>query len=68
MRLKKLHPRKAAGYENIGPKVIKLYPDIFAENLAIIYNDAIDRAEYPPLLKLAKVIALFKKRRETQST
>ena len=56
--IEKLHPRKAAGYDNIGPKELKLCPDIFADNLAIVYNDAIVRAEYPSLLK----------KRETQST
>ena len=30
--IQKLNPRKAAGYDDIGPKVLKLCPDIFAEN------------------------------------
>ena len=59
--IQKLNPRKAAGYDDIGPKVLKLCPDIIAENLTTIFNDAIVRAKYPTLLKVAKVIALFKK-------
>ena len=59
--IQKLNPRKAAGYDDIGSKVLKLCPDIIAENLTTIFNDAIVRAKYPTLLKVAKVIALFKK-------
>ena len=42
-------------------KVIKLCPMIFAENLCLIYNKAIEIGKYPMALKVAKVIALFKK-------
>ena len=34
---------------------------IFAENLCLIYNKAIEIGKYPMALKVAKVIALFKK-------
>ena len=57
--IQKLNPPKAAGYDDIGPKVLKLCPDIFAANLTTIFNDAIVRAKYPTLLKVANVIALF---------
>ena len=59
--IQKLNLRKAAGYDDIGPKVSKLCPDIFAGNLTTIFNDAIVKAKYPILLKVAKVITLFKK-------
>ena len=34
----KLNPRESCGPGNIGAKVIKLYPMIFAENLCLIYK------------------------------
>ena len=46
---------------DIGAKVIKLCPAIFAENPSLIYNNAIEIGKYPMALKVAKVIALFKK-------
>ena len=58
---KKLNPRKSSGPNDIGTKVIKLCPAIFAENLSLIYNKAIKTGKYPMALKVAKVIALFKK-------
>ena len=59
--IKKLNPRKSCGPDNIGTKVIKLCPAIFAENLSLIYNKALEIGKYPMALKVAKVIALFKK-------
>ena len=58
--IKKLNPRKFCGPDNIGAKVIKLCPAIFAENLSRIYNKAIEIGKYPMAFKVAKVIALFK--------
>ena len=45
----------------IGSKVIKLCPEIFASNLSKIYNWGIENGTYPEELKIAKVIALYKK-------
>ena len=65
--IKKINPKNSCGPDNIGPKynigakVMKLCPKIFAENLCIIYNKAIKIGKYPMALKVAKVIALFKK-------
>ena len=59
--IKLLNPKKASGPDNIGAKVLKLCPHIFASNLSKIYNRSIEMGEYPAQLKLAKVIALFKK-------
>ena len=41
--------------------MIKLCPMIFAANLCLIYNKAAEIGKYPIALKVAKVIALFKK-------
>ena len=59
--IKLLNPKKASGPDNIGAKVLKLCPHIFASNMSKIYNRSIEMGEYPAQLKLAKVIALFKK-------
>ena len=65
--MKKLNPKKSCGPDNIGAKVIKLCPKIFAENLSIIYNKGIEIGKYPMALKVAKDIALFKKGDKYQS-
>jgi hypothetical protein len=59
--LKKINPRKAVGIDNIGGKILHLCPDIFAQNLFKIFNKHISNGNYPDELKIAKVIALFKK-------
>ena len=59
--IKKLYPRKSCGPDGIGAKVIKLCPMIFAEKLCLLYNEATEIGNYPMALKVAKVIALFKK-------
>ena len=40
--VQKLNPKTSCGPDNIRAKVIKLFPKIFAENLSIIYNKAIE--------------------------
>ena len=45
----------------IGTKIIKLCPEIFANILEKNYNRAIKMGIYPDDMKIAKVIALFKK-------
>ena len=59
--IKKLNPRKSSGSDNIGARLIQLCPDIFADNLTKIFNNAMAKGEYPTQLKIAKVIALYKK-------
>ena len=61
LEILKLNPRKSPGDDNIGAKIIQICPDVFAENLAKIYNNSITRGDYPDQMKIAKVIALFKK-------
>ena len=56
-----LHPRKAAGPDNIGNKILLLCPELFSYNLTVIYNHYIEIGEYPQALKIAKVIPIFKK-------
>ena len=59
--IKRLKHNKSPGHDFIGSKVVKLCPEIFAMNLAKIYNWGIENGKYPDDLKIAKVIALYKK-------
>ena len=59
LEILKLNPRKSPGDDNIGVKIIQICPDVFAENLAKIYNNYITRGDYPDQMKIAMVIALF---------
>ena len=59
--IKKLNPKKATGPDGIGAKIIQLVPETFALNLVKIYNKSIELGEYPTDMKIARVIALFKK-------
>ena len=61
IEIQKLNPRKSCGPDDIGAKVIQLCLTIFADNLSKIYNHSIEICDYPSELKIAKVIALFKK-------
>ena len=55
-----MKPMKAPGHDSIGTKMIQLCPEIFAENLSRIYNNAMIQGVYPNAMKIAKVIAPFK--------
>ena len=57
--MKMLNPRKSSGADNIGTRIVQLYPTVFAENLTKIYNNP--KGDYPAQLKIAEVIALHKK-------
>lgn len=59
--LKRLNPKKSSGPDNISVKIILLCPEVFATNLTKIFNNSIQLGEYPTAMKVAKVIALYKK-------
>ena len=59
--IKLLKINKACGEDGIGAKILQICPDVFAFNLEIILNKCIELGEYPTELKIAKVVALFKK-------
>ena len=61
LEIKRLKHNKSPGHDLIGSKVVKLCPEIFAMNLAKIYSWGIENRKYPDDLKIAKVIALYKK-------
>ena len=54
-------------YISIGAKIILLCPDFFANNLTTIFNKALEIGEYPTLLKIVKVIPLYKKGQKCQA-
>ena len=62
IQLLKLNENKSSGPDNIKPRLVKLCRDQFIEPLKILYNKSIENAEYPYEFKLAKVIALYKKK------
>ena len=62
LEIRHLNPKKAPGPYCIGGKLIQLCPDIFSNDLTKIYNRAIQTGVYPHAMKLAQVIALYKKR------
>ena len=58
--IKKMKPMKAPGHDSICTKMIHLCPDIFAENLFKIFDNAVLQGVYPDGMKIAKIKALFK--------
>ena len=61
LEIKTLKHNKSPDHDLIGSKVVKLCPEIFAMNLAKIYNWGIKNGKYHEDLKIAKVIVLYKK-------
>ena len=59
--IKRLNPTKSSGADNIGARLVQLCPTVFAENITKIYYNAMAKREYPAQLKIAEVIALYKK-------
>ena len=59
--IKSLSANKAPGPDNIGAKIIKLQPDLFASPLVQIFNRSIEKGIYPTKLKVAKVVTIYKK-------
>ena len=57
----KLNSKKSLGGDNIGAKIIQICPDVFSQNLSKIYNNSISKGEYPQQMKIARVMALYKK-------
>ena len=61
LEIKRLDPRKSPGPDNMRAKVLQLCPEVFAYNLTKIFNFYIDAGIYPDEMKIARVIALYKK-------
>ena len=59
--IQKLCIKKAKGYDEIAPKLIKRAADLLAPILLIIFNKCIDLGYYPAGMKIGKVAPIYKK-------
>ena len=57
-----LNNRKSPGPDNLSPKILKACEPQLCKPLTDVFNYSIETATYPSKLKLAKVIALHKKK------
>jgi len=55
---------KAPGNDNINSKILKEVSDIIVSQLTFIFNLSFTTGQVPDLLKIAKVIPIYKKRRK----
>ena len=60
--IKSLDAKKSAGPDNLKPKLIKVCSEQLTLPLTILFNKSIATATYPSEFKLAKIIALYKKK------
>ena len=65
MKLKKLYPnsnlKKSAGYDGLNSVLIKQIKKNISVPLSILLNKSLISGEFPDLMKLAKVIPVYKK-------
>ena len=59
--IKCLKPKSSSGYDDISPKLLKHCCQALAEPLSHIANLSIEAGIFPSLMKIAKVIPLYKK-------
>jgi hypothetical protein len=64
--IKKICVRKAMGFDEIAPKVIKWAPDLYAPILLIIFNKCIDLGYYPSEMKIGQVAPIHKKGKQDE--
>ena len=55
-------PKKTTGADSIPAKILKRSIDIVKEPLTQLFNNSIDKSEFPSDMKLANVSPLFKKK------
>ena len=60
--ISKMNSKKSPGPDNISPKILKYCEHEIKKPLTKIFNSSIESAIYPTQLKIAKVIALYKKK------
>ena len=61
VELSGLNPRKSTGADMISPKILKYCCDNISYPLMYILNKSMEDATYPIHIKIAKILALFKK-------
>lgn len=57
----KLDPKKATGFDDIHPKLVKIAATCISNPLAYVVNYSISNGVFPDQLKIAKVIPVYKK-------
>ena len=66
--ISKLCDRKASGYDEITPKLIKWAANLLAPILLIIFNKCIDLGYYPASMKVGEVSPIFKEGKKNGET
>ena len=56
-----LKPKTSTGIDTISSKLLRQTKDIITESLTIIVNQMLKTGTFPELLKISKVIPLYKK-------
>ena len=64
--LKSLHAKKSPGPDNLSPKIVKTCSDQFTTPLIMLFNKSIQNGKFPDWWKLAKILALHKKKSRLQ--
>ena len=59
--IRNINSNKACGYDEISPKAIKSVADILCTPLCNIFNLSFEQGVFPDLMKIARVIPVFKK-------
>ena len=57
-----LELNKATGYDEISRKILKISKHCISYYLCNLYNEALSKGIFPDVLKIVKIIPLFKKR------
>ena len=58
--IRNLCVRKAKGYDEIPPKILKWAPELIAPILLVIFNKCLDLGYYPKSMKIGQVAPVFK--------
>ena len=57
----KINPKKSKGSDDLPGKFISISAPLVADTLSKLFNLSIYNGEYPDVLKIAKVIPIYKK-------
>ena len=59
--INKLPNKNSCGYDNLSTKIIKALKDSLKKPFTLIINQILNTGAFPPQLKIAKVIPMYKK-------
>ncbi len=60
-RLLKINVKKATGWDNIPPKILKIGANVLARPITFLINKSVDTNTFPDALKYAEVWPVYKK-------